>query len=170
MRIGNFTVPGTDRYVNGGFDYDNESLSGDSSGTETVNKGIKPKSFTVSLKISYENAGDLTALVRVAEAMSGAGSQKIYDIVDQTINAFNVRKVRFDRNFRASENETINAWDISFSLTEYASTSEKVESRVKPVESKKVATAGSPLPFNVETGLTSDYEKFINYTNNAFSS
>lgn len=170
MRIGDFTVPGTDRYVSGGFDYANDSLSGESSGTETVNKGIKPKSFTVSLKIAYENASDLTDLVRVAESVGGQGSQTIYDIVDETINAFNVRRVRFDRNFRASENESINAWDISFSLTEYSSTSEKVESRITPVESAQVATAGTPLPFNIETGLTSDYEALLMYSTNTLTS
>jgi hypothetical protein len=172
MRIGEFPVPGTDMIVNGGFDYANDSLAGESSGTETANKGIKPKSFTVSLKIPYDDANDLTALVRIAEAVDASGSQVVYDVVDITLNTFNVRKARFDRNFRASENESIMAWDVSFSLTEVSSTAEKVEMRKTMAESSSVATAGTQpaaLPFNVETGLTSEYEQMLNYTQNTFN-
>lgn len=164
MRIGDFTVPGSDMVVNGGFEYNNDSLSGNSSGTATVNKGIKPKSFTVDLTIAKENASDMTALVRVAEGIDGAGAQTIYDIVDDTINAFNVRKVMFDKQFRVVERKDLQAWDITFTLTEKASTSEKAEQRLTVATSSQKPVSAGKLPFNVDSGMTTDYEKALAIT------
>ncbi|WP_051085457.1 hypothetical protein [Hahella ganghwensis] len=69
MRLSEFTVPGTELVVSGHLRIETEELGGQTNATDRANKGIKPKTLNVSLLIKKKHAGELTELVKVAEAV-----------------------------------------------------------------------------------------------------
>jgi len=132
MRLGAFNVPGYDLKVNSNMEIKTDDLSGETSSTDKVSKGIKGKRLTVSLKIKYEDAQDLSRLRTVAEAIGDNEELKVYTIANATASAMGVRQVQFS-DFRANEAETLKIWNVSFQLTERDSVAEKVEQRkMKP--------------------------------------
>lgn len=136
MRLDDFTVPGDNLNVRGGLRIESESLAGNTSGTDRTSKGIKPKSFSVSLLIKFKDEKKLTELIRAAESVDSNGRLRIYTVVDRTINVASVRQVQFDDNVSWREDEDLHAWQVSFSLVEYKSVPEKTEQR----QAKKTAT------------------------------
>ena len=103
-------------------------LSGNSSSTAISEEGFKPKKLSISLKIRFDDHDDLSSLVQLAEAVNSAGERKIYTIVNKLAKAYNIRQVRFTESLRASELANSLAWQVNFSLLEYNSVPEKVES------------------------------------------
>ncbi|MBC17023.1 Nucleoid DNA-binding protein [Pseudodesulfovibrio profundus] len=128
LRLDNYNMPGHELKIGASMDIRTTDASGDTSGTDEVENGFKPKKITVSLVIKAIDASDLTELTRVAEAKTN-GERKIYTIVNKTANAMGIRQVRFAENFSVREKDGLRAWDISFTLKEYQSNPERVEQR-----------------------------------------
>ncbi|NIB44764.1 DNA-binding protein [Pseudomaricurvus alkylphenolicus] len=129
MRLDDYTVPETELKVRASMRIETKSLGGTTSASDRTNNGIKPKEFTVSLLIPFENERDLTALIKTAETVDSAGRLKVYTINERTANAMNVRQVQFTDNVSVREMEQNEAWRVSFMLVEYFSVAEKKEQR-----------------------------------------
>ena len=143
LRLGDYNVPGYGMVIGASMDIKASDASGETSGTDEVDKGTKAKKLSVSLSILFENIDDLRSLARVSEAKDN-GTRRIYTITNRTANALGVRQVRFAENISFQEKDGLRAWDVSFTLKEYLSVPERVEQRekkAKPVAQTSVGTA-----------------------------
>ena len=122
------TIKGYEHRVTCELPMPDTDLSGNSSSTAVSEEGFKPKKLSISLKICFDDHEDLSSLVQLAEAVNSTGERKIYTIVNKLAKAYNIRQVRFTESLRASELANSLAWQVNFSLLEYNSVPEKVES------------------------------------------
>lgn len=106
-------------------------ISGSGSSTEKLDEGTKAKSLSVSGRIAMVNAADMTELVKLAEARESDGERKIYTIIDDTADAGGIDRVQFSSDLDVREINGIRGWNVTFTLSEFLSTSEKVEKMKK---------------------------------------
>lgn len=128
-------------------------LSGDSSATDTADKGVKPKRLTVSLMIPFSKARWLTSLSGLAEARNDQGEALPYVIVDMLAQALKVRQVIFSNALMINEMDTERAWDVSFTLSEYKSPAEVAEIRLGQREVGENVTSFKALNTMIESEL-----------------
>ena len=81
------------------------------------------KRLSVALQIRFVD-DFLQKLVAIVEATDDAGKRIIYDIVDRTANALNIKQARFAESMTVREDETTKSWSITFVLIEYRSVPE----------------------------------------------
>jgi hypothetical protein len=129
MLLDYFKVPGKRLLVKGNMEMRTEDIAGETSGTDVVEKGIKPKILRVSVSIPFKMAQGLKDLVKIAESKNENGEQKIFTITNRTANAAGIRQVRFVESLNWDEAETMQMWEVSFALQEYMSNPERVENR-----------------------------------------
>lgn len=165
MRLNDFSVPSDSLNVRGGFRIEAQSMAGNTSGTDRTSEGIKPKTFNVSLLVKFKNASQLTQLVRIAEAVDSNGKQRIYDVVDPTINVASVRQVQFTDNVSWREDGDLHAWQVSFALIEYKSVPEKAEMRQAPQAAAPQTAPGEEIaagePVEEAEAEATRFEKFL---------
>ncbi|WP_444894904.1 baseplate complex protein [Microbulbifer sp. SSSA005] len=152
MVLNDTKIPGYGLTVSVATEFSSESLSGETSSTSSVHKGIKPKIITVSFIIKYIEADSLTSFYRLAESVNDNGELTVYNITSSSANAANIRQVIFSGRIDQREMQDIKAWRISFSLQEYLSTAEKTELRQE-------STKSSPLQ-QFQAGT--QFEKLLN--------
>ncbi|MCP3943905.1 MAG: DNA-binding protein [Desulfobacteraceae bacterium] len=136
MQLDDFKIPGKKLVVKGNMELRTEDIAGETSGTDSVDKGTKPKILRVTLTISFKQPQDLSALVKIAEAKTSAGERQIYKITNKTATAAGIRQVRFFESFNWSEADSMQMWDVSFSLQEYLSNPERAENRKENKDNK----------------------------------
>lgn len=129
MRLNSYPVPPDELKVSVATTYNDENLGGETSGTATAHKGIKPKQINASFLVRYDNEELLGNFFRIAEATDDNGDLVVYDIVERTANAINIRQVQFCGTIDTREMDKLHAWRVVFSLREYLSTAEKTEKR-----------------------------------------
>ena len=134
MQLDDFEIPGKSLVVKGNLEFRTEDIAGETSGSDAVEKGIKPKILRVSLSIPYKGAEDLSDLIRTAERKSEAGSRKIWTITHPTANAAGIRQVQFTENFNWEEAGSQQMWKVTFTLRECLSNPERAEAREVPKE------------------------------------
>jgi len=140
MQLDNFRIPGKKLLVKGNLEMRTEDIAGETSGTDLVEKGIKPKLLRVTVSIPYADQQGLRDLVKTAESKNETGEQKIFTITNRTANAAGIRQVRFTEHFNWDEAETLQMWNVSFTLQEYMSNPERVEKRLDQDTSTNTAT------------------------------
>ncbi len=145
MQLNNYTVPGHNVKTRGTMMIDTQSVAGNSAATERTNNGIKAKKFTISVNIKFDNARDLKGLVAIAEATNDNGELALYDVVDDTINAGNVRQVQFTDKFTWKDDELLQQWLVSFTLVEYKSVAERTEQRTEVAQAQPQASEGQAV-------------------------
>ena len=131
ITLNNIRVPGTGMLVRAQFKLAAEDLGGQSSASDQAETGISPQTLSVSLTIPLVEHDDMNTLIQLARATEENGQRRIYDIVNCTAAAGNIRQVRFSDNFSYAEDGSLRIWRVSFSLREYLSVPEKVEHRQK---------------------------------------
>lgn len=150
LRLGSYNVPGYGLKVNGGMEIHEEDLSGETSGTDTAHKGIKPKTLSVSLNINFRDESKLQELISVLEAKDSTGEMQVYTIANLTANAGGITQVKCCESVEWSEQDDKRAWSVTFKLREHLSVSEKVEQRQKGVaavvEKEQGQTTGQVQP------------------------
>lgn len=167
MMLGNYTLPDKEQRVSITMRFDSENLGGQSSGTDTSHKGIKPKSIFIQLLIPFDEEKNLSELTAIAEATTDSGSLRIYDIVDRAANAMKIRQVQFSDSFDVREDYSLRAWQVNFSLVEYKSVAEKTEQRLKTTQAQPQAATGTTVSANDNAEQADDekpvtgFEKFI---------
>ncbi|MCJ2164668.1 MULTISPECIES: DNA-binding protein [unclassified Pseudodesulfovibrio] len=150
MRLNDYNVPGYGMVVGVSMDIKASDASGETSGTDEVDKGTKAKKVSVSLSIRFADENHLRQLSRVSEAKSN-GSRKIYTLTNRTANAVGVRQVRFAENITFQEKDGLQAWDVSFTLKEYLSVPERVEKREKKPEAVAQTSEGTATETTAQT-------------------
>lgn len=153
LQLDDFTLPGHGLAVSSNMEIRTEELSGETSGTDEADKGVKPKTLTVTLSIRYTEKTDLTKLTRIAEAKGANGEMKVYSITHETANALGIRQVKFTDNYTVKPGGTLKKWDVSFTLKEYKSIPEMAEQREKPKET--IAMTSDGLAYNSATDAAS---------------
>lgn len=129
LQLGGFNVPGYNLTVKGELEIRTEDLSGETSGTARVDKGVKPKKLIVSTNIRYKDATQLRELIRVIEARGDNGEGRVYNITNREANVAGIKQVRISDRFSWKPISGLKAWAVSFTLREYLSVPEKVEKR-----------------------------------------
>lgn len=109
-----------------------EDLSGTGSSSLTAENGTKPKRLRCSMNIRFDDLEQLQLINRLAEAKQESGQRKVFNIINQTAEAFNIRQVRFTERLTAQELSDSEAWQVSFVLLEYQSVAERVEAKSAP--------------------------------------
>jgi|GEM_PF-2156902 len=105
----------------------NQDASGNSSATTQLNTGTKAKQISVTGRIGFDDASNLTSLIKLAEALESDGSRAVYTIVDDTADAADITNVIFDGDLDARKIPDLLAWAVTFSFKEYLSTAERAE-------------------------------------------
>ena len=143
MLLDDIPIPGQNMVVTGSLEIRMEDIAGETSGTDAVEKGIKPKILRVSLQIPFTREKDLGDLVRFAEMTDRkTGARRIWPITHATANAAGIRQVQFTEHLNWEESGTRKLWNVSFTLRECLSNPERAEVRAitkDPME--QVATA-----------------------------
>lgn len=124
-------VQGKNLRVSANLRIDSKDLSGQTSNTDKAHKGFKPKTLTVSLMVPFLSSADLTALMRLAEATAKGGQLHLYRVVNDTAEAFGIRRAEFSEGISAREDDSLKAWQVQFTLSERKSNPELVEQRSK---------------------------------------
>lgn len=124
-----------------------KDMSGQKSSTKKTDKGVKAKELQVSGVIPYNRKEWLTELFNLAESENSNGEQTKYRISSVTAEAVNMREVQFSDTVTANEMQDKLAWQVSFTLKEINSVSEKKEQRKKKptakVQQEKAPVASS---------------------------
>jgi hypothetical protein len=158
LQLDNFRVPGKNLRVSGNLELRTEDIAGETSGTDAVEKGIKPKILRVGISIPFKTPQDMTDLIKTAEALDENGERKIYTITNRTANAAGIRQVRFFEHLNWKESEYMQLWEVSFTLQEYLSNPERAENREPDLVSANTAkplTEYQVLLNQAETNLPS---------------
>ncbi len=176
MRLDSYAVPGKNLKVRANMRIASESLDGQTSTTDTAHKGFKAKVFTITLLLPFDQAEELTSLIRVAEAVDATGDRKVYAISDKTANALKVRQVKFSDNISTREAENLQAWQVSFVLTEHLSTPEKAEQKIETktanaqvIDGEEIQAATEKALEVSQAGLTT-VEKFFKWLDDGLKS
>ncbi|MFW5487378.1 MAG: DNA-binding protein [Desulfovibrio sp.] len=150
LRLDDYNVPGYGLTVTGDLEIRTEDLSGETSGTARVDKGLKPKRLNVSLCIRFKDQNALRDLVRVVEARGRNGEGKVYTIANREANVAGIRQVRFTDKFDWKPISGIKAWSVSFTLREYLSVPERVEQRETKPEAVAQTSNGKTVTAETE--------------------
>ncbi|MCM8540967.1 MAG: hypothetical protein NE328_11890 [Lentisphaeraceae bacterium] len=140
-----FEIPGKNLKVQVSQSLVNKDLSGQTSGTDVATAGNKPKKISISLQIPKKSPNDLRSLSLVAEDIDQNGDRIEYNIVDETCKAVNIRKVRFDGSVTVREEDSLQAWQVSFSLQEIQSVAERKEQRLQKNEVSATSADGKVI-------------------------
>ncbi|MGZ0010408.1 baseplate complex protein [Providencia hangzhouensis] len=131
--------------VNPSVQFQDKDQSGQTSSTAVAEQGIKPKELRVTGVINFTDAKILTRLFALAEAKDG-GKLKRYRVANHTAKAINFRIGTFTGNIDASEIDGKMAWQITFTLREHLSVSEKKDARAAGQAQAKKQTGNPKAP------------------------
>ncbi|HDR1858510.1 hypothetical protein ACFGYG_04925 [Pasteurella multocida] len=117
------------------FTREEKDMSGQKSSTKKSDKGVKAKKLKVSGMIPYADVEWLKTLMQFAEAVDDKNEQKKYRLANRTAEAVNMREAVFSGEVSITES-AMQAWDISFELSEVNSVAEKKEQRANKPAAK----------------------------------
>lgn len=113
------------------YDLPDEDQSGQSSSTNSSEKGIKPKKLNISGLIEYSTPDRLSRLIELSYQTECGGAKKLYRIANATANVINLREGVFSGKISIAPHQSLLAWQISFTLSERKSVPEKRETRAR---------------------------------------
>ncbi|OCG19617.1 baseplate complex protein [Gilliamella sp. WF3-4] len=113
------------------YDLPEEDQSGQSSSTNSSEKGIKPKKLSVNGLIEYSTPDRLSRLIELSYQTEKGGAKKLYRVANATANVINLREAVFSGKISVSPHSTLLAWQIGFTLSERKSVPEKREARAQ---------------------------------------
>lgn len=174
LRLNNQEVLGQEMKINIKLPFGDSDLSGQGSGTDTAEQGMKAKELTVSMLIRFDKVEWLTSLTDLAESLEENGSRTIYRIGNDAAEAMKFYQAKFTGEVNLTEQESINAWLVSFTLTEVLSVPERKAQRdeIKPAKQQTVnnnngetSTGDNPnIPPNTDLTMV---EQFLKYADDA---
>ena len=113
------------------YDLPEEDQSGQSSSTNSSEKGIKPKKLNISGLIEYSTPDRLNRLIELSYQTESGGAKKLYRVANATANVINLREAVFSGKISVSPHSSLLAWQVSFTLSERKSVPEKREARAQ---------------------------------------
>lgn len=117
--------------VSAEYDLPDEDQSGQSSSTNSSEKGIKPKKLNIAGLIEYSTPERLSRLIELSYQTESGGAKKLYRIANATANVINLREGVFSGKISIAPHQSLLAWQISFTLSERKSVPEKRETRAR---------------------------------------
>lgn len=117
--------------VSAEYDLPEEDQSGQSSSTNSSEKGIKPKKLSVNGLIEYSTPDRLSRLIELSYQTEKGGAKKLYRVANATANVINLREAVFSGKVSVSPHSTLLAWQVGFTLSERKSVPEKRETRAR---------------------------------------
>lgn len=132
------------------YDLPEEDQSGQSSSTNSSEKGIKPKKLNINGLIEYSTPDRLSRLIELSYQTENGGAKKLYRVANATANVINLREAVFSGKVSISPHSSLLAWQVSFTLSERKSVPEKREERAqqRAIENgdQMVGTVGEVMP------------------------
>lgn len=125
--------------------FQDKDQSGQTSSTAVAEQGVKPKELRITGVINFTDGATLARLFTLAEAKEN-GKLKRYRVANHTAKSVNFRIGTFTGNIDASEINGQMAWQVSFTLREHLSVSEKKEIRAVSKVKAKVQTGNPKAP------------------------
>ncbi|WP_237386508.1 baseplate complex protein [Xenorhabdus sp. Sc-CR9] len=120
--------------------FQDQDQSGQSSSTAVAEQGIKPKELRITGIIPFTEQKTFSRLFALAEAKEN-GQLKRYRVANLTAQAINFRIGTFTGTIDASKVDGKQAWQVTFTLREHLSVSEKRDARsMGQVNAKKQTT------------------------------
>lgn len=113
------------------YDLPEEDQSGQSSSTNSSEKGIKPKKLNINGLIEYSTPDRLSRLIELSYQTESGGAKKLYRVANATANVINLREAVFSGKVSVSPHSSLLAWQVSFTLSERKSVPEKREARAQ---------------------------------------
>lgn len=111
------------------YDLPDEDQSGQSSSTNSSERGIKPKKLNISGLIEYSTPDRLTRLIELSYQTEIGGAKKLFRIANATANVINFREGVFSGKISIVPHSSLLAWQVNFTLSERKSVPEKREAR-----------------------------------------
>jgi hypothetical protein len=140
-----------------------EDMSGQTSGTNSTEKGDKGCELNVSGFVTYKAADDLARLFELAREKNGS-SRKVYRIGSSLALAVKVTQGKFAGNVTATEQENMMAWAVQFTIREVKSVSEKIEQRAGKPAATATQTSKDSVASTTETAPTSEAPENVTLT------
>ncbi|WKD23630.1 hypothetical protein NDQ71_00515 [Pseudoalteromonas sp. KG3] len=142
ITLNGWQVPGYETRINCGIKLPSEDLSGIGSFALSNDNGIKPGVVSVTTKIPFVDAADLAELITRAKQLDANGARAVLTINSQITEAYKIRKVKFDGDINASEEEGKKGWQVTFKLLEVLSTAERTQQKIdgKAAENSQTQT------------------------------
>lgn len=163
MFLNEYSVPNSQLVVSVSTVFSKKEMSGETSATDIVHKGIKPKELNVSFVLPFDKADSLMAFYNVAQAIDDNGDLVNYDVTEKSANAALVNQVKFTNRIEQREIPGLHAWRVSFTLVEQLSAQEKIEQRTTLAQAEPTATEGESVspPSSVEEPQLSVWESSL---------
>jgi hypothetical protein len=130
ITLNGWQVPGYETRINCGIKLPSEDLSGIGSFALSSDNGIKPGVVSVTTKIPFVDAADLAELITRAKQLDVNGARAVLTINSQITEAYKIRKVKFDGDINAAEEEGKKGWQVTFKLLEVLSTAERTQQKL----------------------------------------
>lgn len=131
--------------VNSSIQFQDKDQSGQTSSTSVAEQGIKPQELRITGVINFIDEKILTRLFTLARATEN-GKLKRYRVANHTAKAINFRIGTFTNNIDASEIDGQMAWQVTFTLREHLSVSEKKDARAAAQIKAKKQTGNPKAP------------------------
>ncbi|MEX5920643.1 hypothetical protein [Providencia huaxiensis] len=131
--------------VNSSIQFQDKDQSGQTSSTSVAEQGIKPQELRITGVINFIDEKILTRLFTLARATEN-GKLKRYRVANNTAKAINFRIGTFTNNLDASEIDGQMAWQVTFTLREHLSVSEKKDARTAAQVKAKKQTGNPKAP------------------------
>jgi hypothetical protein len=130
ISLNGWQVPGYETKIKCGFKLAGDDLSGFGSFSLASDNGVKPAVLSVTTKIPFVDKSQLAELITRAKALDKNGARMISTVNCDVAESFKVRKVKFDGELNAIEDDSMKAWVVSFKLLEVLSTSEREQQQL----------------------------------------
>ena len=130
ISLDSWQVPGYQTKVNCGFKLAGEDLSGGGSYLVNSDNGVKAAVLSVVTHIPFVDKSELAELVTKSKSLDENGARVIRTVNSDVSEAFKVRKVKFDGQVKAVEDEEVKAWVVTFKLLEVLSKSEREQQQL----------------------------------------
>jgi len=130
ISIGGWQVPGYNTKVNCGFKLAGDDLSGYGSFSLSSDNGVKAAVLSVVTHIPFVDKAQLAELVTKSKALDDNGARVVMTVNSDVSESFKVRKVKFDGEIKAAEDDEVKAWVVTFKLLEVLSTAERTQQQI----------------------------------------
>lgn len=140
IALDGWQVPGYETKVRCGFKLAGEDLSGAGSFLITTDNGVKASVLSVTTKVAFIDKDLLTELITKSKQLGKNGERLLHTVNCDIAEVFKVRKVKFDGEIKAVEDEQVKAWNVSFNLLEVLSKSEREQQQIDSNAANNVET------------------------------
>ncbi|NRA85646.1 MAG: hypothetical protein HRU22_18265 [Gammaproteobacteria bacterium] len=140
IALDGWQVPGYETKIKCGFKLAGDDLSGFGSFSLSSDNGVKPAVLSVVTKIPFVDKSELAKLVTKAKELDENGARMISTVNCDVAESFKVRKVKFDGELNAVEDDSMKAWVVNFRLLEVLSKSEREQQQLDSTAQENAQT------------------------------